>query len=543
MGLLSRFVSWLVERAERNKQQRVATNTTEPRVAVEALRFFISNYAADQVVVDSPAGKALFFRKDIPRLQIIAKGHGEVGERVFARAMHGGSGYGFPGGWSQDRIEQVQHLKAWVYIAVRAIWQRLARIPPNLAFVTEGPPTGQVHKGYDRLQQWRCQKSLHAVKPHETIIPAGSFHPLSRLFNNPNGPDVSFDFWYELGLFLELTGNSYIWTVPSRLGVLDGTYKAAELWVLPSHWVWPRIGHDRLIEYYEVRPWIGPGVLRFPPEDVIHVRFKSPIHKIDGYSPLTPGAEWIDTSESVGRSRFWSFKNGAFPSGNLKLGAQYADVDDEKLERMYSRLESRFRGEENFGRPIITPPDSEYVPLTINPQEMAYIETADQLRDWILALWAVPKEVAGIQDAGNEIAMYGPLRQFAENCLIPRVTYLGQVLTEKLAHRWDKRLRVWWDDPSPDDPQQKREDLKMRYETQSITPNEIRAAYGDAPMPDGDAVASPHPEPAQTNIHTGGGPGIGHQPPPPKPAGPAPQRPARRPVPTRQPGRNGHARA
>src|SRR5262249_38110907 len=185
--------------------------------------------------------------------------------------------------------------------------------------------------------------------------------------------------------------------------------------------------------------------------------------------------------------------NGHFPSGNLKLGDRYADLDDEDLERAYAKFAARFQGEQNTGRPIITPPDAEYVPLVINPTEMAYTQSADQLRDWILALWAVPKEIAGIQDAGSEIAMYGPLMQFAQNALIPRTTYLGQVLTEQLAHRWDKRLRLWWDDLIDQDPDQLRQDMLMRHRTESITPNEIRAHYGDPPIAGGDEIKKPQP--------------------------------------------------
>lgn len=494
MRILESLLGWFREKAERGSQRRAAAKCADARVAGDALGYLVRRPEVGEVVVDSPHGKALFTRKDVPRLQAITK---SVGEKVFARAMMGGSAYGFPGGWSQDRVEQVQHLKSWVYIAVRSIWQRIARLTPNVGFVTAQQQANatQLKRG-----EFYTRKSMSAIRPYESVTPAGDAHPLVRLFNNPNRPDVAYDLWYELGLFLELTGNSYLWAVPSNLGLLDRTYKAAELWVIPSHWVWPRIGKDRLIEYYEVRPWVGPGVLRFPPEDVIHLRYKSPIHKIDGYSPQTAGAEWIDTGESVNRARFWQFKNGCYVTGNLKLGDQYHDPDDEELERMYSKFFARFQGEHRSGMPIITPPGAEYVPLTINPVEMAYTQSADQLRDWILALWGVPKEVAGIQDAGSEIAMYGPLRQFSENALMPRLTYIGQALTEKLARRWDRRLRVWWDDPTPDDPQQKIAEMKMRHETQSITRNEIRAAYGDPPLPGGDEVSHPEPQQPQFGV-------------------------------------------
>lgn len=540
MGLLASFRGWLRGRADRRRAIDAASKVDDRHVALDVLKYLSTHPAALEVSLDTPHGRAVFTRGDVPRLESVVKAYGnrsrpQIGERLFAHSMQGGSAYGFPGGWSSDRLESVLHMKAWTFIAIRAIWSRLARLPPHAGFVTERlGPAGQTTP-YSPQQRaldfhWH-RKSLHAVKPHETVTPAPAHHPLCTLLANPNKFDVSYDLWYELGMFLELTGNAYLWAVPSNLGLLDGSLKAAELWVLPSHWVWPRVGKDHLIEHYEVRPWIGPGMLRFPASDVIHVRFKSPIHKIDGYSPLTAGAEWIDTSESVNRSRFFQFKNGCFPLGNLKLGDRYVDLDDEDLERLYAKLYGRFQGEANYGRPIITPPDSEYVPLTINPTEMAYVGSSDQLRDMILSLWAVPHEIAGITDAGSEVAMYGPMRQFAENCLIPRVTLLGQVMTERLARRWDKRLRLWWPDPTPDDPAQKRENLLALHQMEAVTPNEARMELlGWAPLPGGDEVkrqsqggggATPPPGQADNGAVPGAPPTAPARP----PVRPAPQAP------------------
>ena len=501
MKPLEWLLGWWGEKLERSRQRRAAARCGDARACGEALAWLAKHPAAQEVAVDSPVGKALFTRADVPRLEAVTK---SVGEKVLARSMMMGiSGYGFPGLWSQNRAEQVQHYKTWVYIAVRAIWNRIGRLTPNIGFVVDDAAFGQRVKSFacgaarpttgdlaeTRFREWRFKKSMGAVRPHENVIPAPTTHPLVRLLNNPNRPDVAFDLWSELGIFWELTGNAYLWGPASRLGILDGTYKPEELWVIPSHWIpSAKIGKDRFIESYDLRPYYGGRTYHLPACEVTHIRYKSPIHKIDGYAPTTAGAEWIDTGESVNRARFWQFKNGSVPTGALELGEGYVDPSDEDLERIYAKFMARYQGEQNTGKPVITPPGAKYVPLTIAPNEMAYVQSADQLRDWILALWGVPKEVAGIQDAGSEIAMYGPLRQFSENVLMPRLVYLGQVLTEKLAHRWDKRLRVWWDDPTPDDPQQKRRDMLMRHRTESITANEIRAAYGDPPLPESDVI-------------------------------------------------------
>lgn len=432
-----------------------------------------------------------------------------IGERIFGSAYMGAGMYGWPGGWSSDRLEQVSHKRHWANIAIDRIMHEVAGLTPNLAYVhNDGRNISPERRcfyptlpgrtkalDYDapyaqrsvdmRMRQWRYQKSLHQIKPHEEIEPAGPNHPLQRLLDHPNNVDTSGQLWAEVMMFLKLTGNAYLWAVPSELDEMIGTNSPAELWVIPSHWVWSRIRNGRIPEYYEVRPFIGPSAtLRFPPEQVIHLSYKNPIHKFDGYSPLVAGAEWLDVGESIYRSWFWTFKNGAFPLGSIELDPQFNDPDDSQIDAIMSKFLARYQGEVNAGTPVLLPPGATYNPLVINPTEMAYGQSADSIRDMILALFGMPKEIAGIQDAGSEIAMYGPMMQFCRFCLSPDLRYMAQALTKELAHRWDDRLRLWWDDPLPENPEEVRANLKLASDCGWLTPNEGRTQLQLEPIDD-----------------------------------------------------------
>lgn len=388
--------------------------------------------------------------------------------------MGGSGGYGWPGGWSQDRNEQVRHYRHWSFVGINAIAKAVAGLTPNVALVRAGDEAADDgHRSRALLH--RYQKTLTAIKPHEIITPVRHNHPLLRLLRKPNAVDVAWDLWFELLLFLELTGNSYLWVVPNRMGL------PCELWVIPAQWVWPHAGTNELVDYYEVRPMIGTAPLKIPPRDMIHFRWKNPLHKLDGHSSQQAISEWIDAAESVNTSRFFQFKNGCMATGSIELGENYNDPDDAELDRIYAKFFARLQGEQNVGRPIIMPPGAKYTPLTIAPQEMAYVESADQLRDWVLAALGVPKEIVGIQSAGAEIAMYGPINQFFTQCIIPKLQYLGQVLTERLASRWDADLRTWWDDPTPPSPTQVNQDLETDFKWGIRTPNEGRALRGLEP--------------------------------------------------------------
>ena len=57
-----------------------------------------------------------------------------IGERVLTTGMYGGAAWGWPGSWSQDRLEQVMHFRHWTYIAIRSICNAVAGLEPFAGF-------------------------------------------------------------------------------------------------------------------------------------------------------------------------------------------------------------------------------------------------------------------------------------------------------------------------------------------------------------------------------------------------------------------------
>lgn len=322
------------------------------------------------------------------------------GERVLS-SLFPNRGIGWPGGWGEDRLEQVLHLKNWTYVAIDAIACKIAQMIPNMAYVHTRRIPGKTQKygeskigsfggtnvvdgmGHSFLTTGAYhRKALSVIKPHEELEPLPHDHLCRRLIEEPNAVDTAYDLLYEMDMFLELCGVAYLWAVPSKLG------NPCELWTIPSHWVWPRTGGgqyvqpdnafaDRLIQYYEVRPWGGlgsAGLLRFPPNEVIMIPFKSPINKLSGYSKLTAGDQWIDSEESISKSRWSQFQNQARPELWMELGEGYNDPNDARIARIEAKFMNKYQGEGNYGKPIITPPGAKLNVLSFNPTEMAYFQ-------------------------------------------------------------------------------------------------------------------------------------------------------------------------
>lgn len=390
------------------------------------------------------------------------------GERTLARLFPAG-GYGWPGGWSQDRLEQVSHYRHWVFVAVRARCEKFAELQPNLAHVKNLKPRRK------QLHSLRYRKALMPIKAHEDLEPVDPDHPLARLIQEPNPVDSWWDLFYETNLFQDLTGNSYWWVIPNRAGLV------AEIWCLPAHWVWPRAGRDRLIDHYEIRPWGGLGAqgsLRLPPEEIIHFKDKSPLHKLDGYSAQQAGAQWIDTEESIAASRWANFKHGCRPELFVELGPEFVDPSDDDIARVEAKFLARYGGEYQTGRPLIGGPGLKVTPLGWPMQELGHLQSEEQVRDMILALFRTSKVIAGITVEVNRASMEAAQAGFCTFAINPRLKYYGQTMTRHLARRYDERLRMWWDDTSPVDPQQLNADIDCDARNGAISPNEIRSLRG-----------------------------------------------------------------
>ena len=75
-------------------------------------------------------------------------------------------------------------------------------------------------------------------------------------------------------------------------------------------------------------------------------------------------AQWVDSEESISKSRWAQFSNQARPELWVELGPGYEDPDDDRLERTYAKIAWRHQGEYNYGKPIITPPGSSWRPAS-----------------------------------------------------------------------------------------------------------------------------------------------------------------------------------
>ena len=366
------------------------------------------------------------------------------------------SAAGRPAGWwRDDHVEQLRNYQSWVYAAVNAIAQEVARQRPFVYL-----NTGQAEHEQSPL-------------PHT--------HPMIRLLDHPNPWMTPWELWYLTVLYLELTGNCYWYAAPQSVGG-NRLHAPGELWIVPTPWV--RIIPDAAayVKAYEVAA-PGSAAEIFSPSEIIHLKYPNPLDVHYGLSPLQANALTVDANTELQKSRYQTFLSGQRPGIVLHTDQSLSEISVRRLEE---KIRSNFGGRENWQRPLVLEQGLQASPWTLTPAEMDYLNSAKMSRDEIFALFRVPPPIAGMVEnmgLGADI-WYGARVMFCEGTIQPKLDLIGQALTRDLARRYGPDVAICFPDCSPRNQEQRRKDDELDARMGLRTYNEIRRSRGLQPYAD-----------------------------------------------------------
>lgn len=416
-----------------------------------------------------------------------------------------------PMNFTAAKAEYVQHYRGWNYVATSAIAKTIACMPPSVCRKADGAEVAEAYRKSLVGKSWQQRESIRSayrrkylsstsrrkaladLQQSDELEPVSLTHPLVKLLRNPNGPDVSWTFWYKIALYMRMTGAAYIWCPPERGGKLP-----SQLWVIPSHWVRELPGERELIGEYEICPtmmqphesvgqfgagWF-PGMggrERRPADQIIKIAYPSPYTIIDGYAPIQAIGTWIDGSDNIDRSRVQVFHNAIFPGCAIEMDKDAKIPSQDEIDRFRAQFTERYAGVVNTRRPTILFPGCKLVPMNMTAVEMDYVNSAEQMRANILSAHGVPQSIVGLVEqttyANAEASQYN----FFGTTIKPDLMLFGQTLTEKLAKRFGEDLVVYWQDPTPNDPDFRLRKFDAMVRGKAATPNEWREAEGLSP--------------------------------------------------------------
>ncbi len=380
--------------------------------------------------------------------------------------------------------EQVRHYTYWNYVAIKRILDRASGQLPNIGRVIRGGTAGRQRHLSGPQRRW-IQQHYHGYLQSalDDLEPVPQTHPLSQLLWHVNPEDTWSEFLAETLLFLNLTGRFYWWAIPNGLrSALPGINLPAQLWVIPTQWVSEFRTKSGQMRFYRVVPDGDMGRKEdIPPQDVIKGKWTSPMSKTMGHSPLSAAPMWVDNVESIEKSRWHSFRNGANPDWLVMLNESYAHPTEEVIDKIKQKFLQRSSGTHRAGEPIVVPPGVTLQPATNKPREMDYGTSGDATRDQSLALHGTPKTVAGITTDVNRATVEGANLIFCEVTINPQLRLVAGVLTEKLAPRYGADIRCWFDDCTPRDAVQELAEARFDAEIGALDPDERRIDRGREP--------------------------------------------------------------
>jgi HK97 family phage portal protein len=207
------------------------------------------------------------------------------------------------------------------------------------------------------------------------------------LYRQPNSLQNAREFRECMERSYCLWGNSY-----AKIGRLGGRIVSLNF-IRPDR-MRPRWDIQRQ-RVYEYTTWDGK-LETYGPDDILHVKNFSDDGGLTGVSPLLRYVmEHALSAQTFGLS---FLKNGGRPSGYLKHKTG-RPASEEAVNKYKNDWQAEYGGPENAGKTPVLWNDSEYVPLSVPPEEAQLLETAKRLTGDIAgAVYGVPLMLLGQPD-------------------------------------------------------------------------------------------------------------------------------------------------
>lgn len=385
-----------------------------------------------------------------------------------------------PHSWGQRRRHFSQNYRYWNYVAISRVNDRVSSLFPNVGMRTTAVTTQQSVSWLNDSQRQHINRYYGGrLQSHEDLKPAPEDHPMIQLLRRVNDEESWLELVDKTFLYWQLCGKFFWWLVPSGLTLPSGYAMPAEIWCIPNDMV-SKINRnqDGTIKEYVVHNgrWSEP----IPADQIIWAKLPHPAHREDGYSPIDSSPLWTTNVEDIEVSRGYSFKNQTKP--DLIVTLKDAKPDPDLINRIKERIMERAAGLDRTGEPFIVPPSVDKIDKWgTTPKEMDFLSSADQAKDFALAMHCVPKVVAGITTDVNRNTVDGANVVFCENKINPSLARFAAFLTEKLAVRFDPRLFLWYDTCTPKSAEQEFKENQLDFQMGAYDPDERRVDRGRKP--------------------------------------------------------------
>lgn len=340
----------------------------------------------------------------------------------------------------------------WLYRSVLSIAMEIARIPLKLQTVNKKGEAEPV-KSHVALETLRLPQPIQGGK---SILSAMDLKLVTCMHLLLEGEG----FW-------NLDRRAKVSKAPTKINIL-----------LPGNMDLKLDSNKDLAEY---RYRLPDREIYMNPMDVVHFKIPDARNWLRGHSPTQSVRYSLDAHLEADKMAFKKLRNSALPGGLLRTDAK---VDDEARKKYLAAWNQMYGGGNNTGKTAFLPQGIEFQPVQQSNQEMQMVEGKNLNRDEILAAYGIGLEIFGKTESQTRANAEAAIFVYMRFGVLPYLEkFVDTLNTDYLpAFPGTEDMTFTFDDPVPENKEEKRLDAQTAFQLGAITPNEYRKSRGLEPL-------------------------------------------------------------
>src|SRR5205814_590055 len=173
---------------------------------------------------------------------------------------------------------------------------------------------------------------------------------------------------------------------------------------------------------------------------------------------------------------FNRLKNKAVPGGSLETDKNPSDQERRKLLEQFRQT---YGGADNAGKTVMLPNGFKFNPMEMSNQEMQFIEGKNLTRDEILANFRVGIDLFGKTESKTRANADASIFVFTRFTVLPVLELIADTLNNDYLPSFPKTdgMEFIFDDPVPENEENKRATAERLFGGGALTPNELRQMF------------------------------------------------------------------
>lgn len=177
----------------------------------------------------------------------------------------------------------------------------------------------------------------------------------------------------------------------------------------------------------------------FQPDELAIGMYQNPCDDLDGLSPLEVCISMLETWEAAENYNKNFLMNGGRPSGVFTTEQPLGEAEIKQYTAEINRL---IRGPKNAGRYSVFGHGLEFQELSQTPKDADYTGLLKWCRETLLAAMNMPPVEVGVFEYANYANSMVQKRIYWEECIIPRLAVVRDLLTQTVHYLFGDGLQV-----------------------------------------------------------------------------------------------------